>query len=241
MIQDIRTVFWIEWRQIFPRSAGLRSGWSNLAAIVLILGVFLPLQFGPQLIQSPTSAALWIWFPLMLIIFNVADSFAGERERHTLETLLASRLPDRSILIGKIAAGVIYGWGLSMICMFLGLAAMNIVHWRGKFIFYSLGTSLAIFLLSFLIGCLASEAGVLVSLRASTVRQATQTLSIGMMAIWLGFLGLSYLIPKAWKAGLLNQLRNIGISNFVILVIFILFLIDGFLFIMAHNGSGARS
>jgi len=235
MIRDIRTVLWIEWKQIFPRNEGLRSGWANLAAIVIILGIFLPLQFGTQLVRSPLAAALWIWFPLLLIIVNVSDSFAGERERHTLETLLSSRLPDRSILIGKIAAGVGYGWGISILCMFLGLAAINVIHWRGHFVFYSLGTALAILLLSFLISCLASEVGVLVSLHASTVRQATQTLGFSMMAIWLGFVGLSYILPKTLKAGISSILKGLGLSTVVILAIALFMLIDGFLFIAAQH------
>ena len=36
----------------------------------------------------------------------IADGIPGERERHTLETLLASRLSDRSILLGKVMAAV---------------------------------------------------------------------------------------------------------------------------------------
>ena len=38
------------------------------------------------------TTVMWMWFSLLLVINVVADSFAGERERHTLETLLASRL-----------------------------------------------------------------------------------------------------------------------------------------------------
>ena len=41
---------------------------------------------------------------------EVPDPLPRERERHTLETLLASRLSDRAILLGKIGAAVGFEW-----------------------------------------------------------------------------------------------------------------------------------
>ncbi len=51
----------------------------------------------------------------------ITDSIAGERERQTLETLLASRLPDRAIVLGKIIAVTLFGWGLLLLGMIPGL------------------------------------------------------------------------------------------------------------------------
>ena len=62
----------------------------------------------------------------------IADSFAGERERHTLETLLASRLSDRAILFGKIAACIAYGWLMAMLCVLVGTITENVSHWEGQ-------------------------------------------------------------------------------------------------------------
>ena len=72
--------------------------------MIAVFGVFLPLQNGASWVTSPITMVYWAWMPLMLVTGVIADSFAGERERHTLETLLASRLPDRAILLGKVAA-----------------------------------------------------------------------------------------------------------------------------------------
>ena len=72
-----------------------------------------------------------------MITAVIADSFAGERERHTLETLLASRLSDHSILFGKIAASMAYGWLISLSCILAGAITVNIVNWHGQiFIFH---------------------------------------------------------------------------------------------------------
>ena len=53
----------------------------------------------------------------MMVSSLVADSFAGERERHTLETLLASRLPDRAILAGKLLVPVAVAWGAALLAL----------------------------------------------------------------------------------------------------------------------------
>jgi ABC-type Na+ efflux pump permease subunit len=75
-------------------------------------------------------------------VFAVApDTFAGERERHTLETLLASRLSDQAILIGKLAACTSYGWLLTIITIVVGVITINAANWSGHVLFYRSATS----------------------------------------------------------------------------------------------------
>ena len=106
MIADVLTVAWKEWRELLQLGGSHRGGRFSLVILVLVFGVFLPFQSGAEWVESPATVFYWGWVPLMLVSGAVADSFAGERERHTLETLLASRLPDRAILLGKMAAAV---------------------------------------------------------------------------------------------------------------------------------------
>jgi ABC-type Na+ efflux pump permease subunit len=71
----------------------------------------------------------------------ITDSIAGERERQTLETLLASRLPDRAILLGKVAAITLLGWLLLALGALPGIlhqaltpdgaVASRLRSWRG--------------------------------------------------------------------------------------------------------------
>jgi len=95
-----------------------------------ILGIYLPWQNGPEWARTPLLPAALSWLPLLLVGALVADSFAGERERKTLETLLASRLSDRAILLGKIAALVSYGWGLALSSLVLSLLAAAAVRFQ---------------------------------------------------------------------------------------------------------------
>ena len=182
MIGDILTVALKEWKEYLAGS-GLRGGRAGLVVVLIVFGVMLPLQRGIEWLGSPMLIVAWAWVPLMLVVGVVADSFAGERERHTLETLLASRLSDRTILLGKVAAAVGYGWGSTMVMAAASIVSVNAAHWKGRVAFLPLMTAVGAPVFSFLTAMAAACAGVLVSLRAPTARQAAQMLSIAVMLL----------------------------------------------------------
>ena len=185
MLRDIQTVMWKEWKELLA-GQGLRGRWLQLLIVLGVFGIFLPYQFGHTLVTSPLSLVVWLWVPGFLVSQVIADSFAGERERHTLETLLASRLSDRAILLGKIAAAMTYGCGLSIVSLVLGLVTINLAFGQGQLIIYRPETALGILTFTLLSGGLTATLGVLVSLRAATVRQAYQVMSIAIMAVLFG-------------------------------------------------------
>jgi ABC-2 type transport system permease protein len=152
----------------------------------------------------------------------IADSFAGERERHTLETLLASRLSDRAILFGKAGAAVGYGAGLTWISLLLGLVTANLVHGQGRLLMYSLPVGAGIIALSLLGAGLAAGAGVLISLRAPSVRQAQQTLSFTiMLLLFVPVFGVQAL-PEAWKGRIFGSLVAINVNQALLVAVLIL-------------------
>jgi ABC-2 type transport system permease protein len=114
--------------------------------------------------------------PLILIGFTIPESFAGERERHTLETLLASRLPDRAILFGKLTLAIGVGWGMTLASLLVGLMVANLFHWTGELQMYRLDVLLSNVALSLLLSCLMANLGILVSLRAKSTQGAQQAL-----------------------------------------------------------------
>ncbi len=176
MITDIKTILWKEFRELFQARQGLfgRGGWISIAITVGLLGVLLPLEAGEQWVTNPLNMVWWVWVPFLMVTYIVTDTFAGERERHTLETLLASRLSDKAILFGKILSVVLYGWGIAMIGIIASLITVNIAAGGERLLIYSPNVCLALLAFSFLSSLLSSVMGVLVSLRSSTVRQAQQ-------------------------------------------------------------------
>jgi len=224
MIADIRTIIWKEWKDVLIQSGG-RAKWYPLAFLA-IFGLFLPLQTGIAWVETPVSLGFYALIPVMLVVTWVADSFAGERERGTLETLLATCLSDRSILFGKIAAVAGYAWVMALAAFLSGTVAVNIAHWRGQLVLYKPSIALGIVGLSFLTATLGANAGVLVSLRAPTVRQAQQTLGLAVFIIaWIPILGLN-IIPQAWKAVLGEWLKGGDMGSIVPIIVAALLALD---------------
>lgn len=182
-MSDIAAIVWKEWKELFAGEGRGRAGWWRMGFVVGVIGVLLPLQTGAQWVTSPLGPMLMAWLPIMLIVAIIADSFAGERERHTLETLLASRLGDRTILFGKILASVLYGLGVAAASTVLSLLVVNLVAAGDGLLLFPARTLFFLIVFAVLTAFLAAGAGVLVSLRAPTVRQAQQTLSIVTMLL----------------------------------------------------------
>jgi ABC-2 type transport system permease protein len=156
-----------------------------------MLGIYLPLQIGRALVEGPWSLVASVFIPMMMVGMMIPESFAGERERHTLGTLLASRLPDQAILFGKVAVAVGYAWGMALMLLLVSLVMVNVTHWEGQVLLYTPIMALANVALSLLMASLVAGLGVLISLRASTVQEAQQNL----MAATLFPLVLLQMIP----------------------------------------------
>lgn len=215
---DILTVLWKEWKEL-PLNAsdrGLVKGPLGILIVIGVFGVMLPLQSGRAWVDSPMALLVWGWVPILLVSNVVAQAFAGERERHTLETLLATRLPDRAILLGKVAASASYGWSVTVICLLLGLISVNVAHWDGTPLLYSPVTWLGALVLLPLIALFAANLGVLVSLRSSTVRQAQQTLGIVSMVLVFGLGYGAQALPPAWQQAAFGLLMDGGSTMVVI-------------------------
>lgn len=227
MIADILTVMWKEVKEMPYLRGGLRGGKMGLLIFIGVFGIFMPLQSGPEFVSSPIALIYWAWVPFLMVSSVIADSFAGERERHTLETLLASRLSDRAILFGKIAAAIVYGWGLTLGCILLGLVTVNIAHGKGHLLLYPVPIAIGIVVLPFLLSWLASGMGVLVSLRASTVRQAQQAFSIGFLVLFIP-LFLIPVLPEDWKMRIAQAVMatNFNVNILLAIVTAIIALLD---------------
>lgn len=163
MIEDFKTVVWKEWREHILQYGSVVKWLLSMALLVGTVGIFLPLQFGRTAVDS-VFLLTWIWMPLLVTTSSVADAIAGERERHTPETLLASRLPDRAILLGKIAVPVLQSWVAMLIAAVLALITVNLAHsdgQDGQFIMYPGPVLFGIVVIPLLAGLLIGGIGVL--------------------------------------------------------------------------------
>jgi len=233
MLTDIWTVMWKEWRELLFQRGSLRGILLSLLPSVLIFGIFLPAQVGRVWVESPTSIILWGWLAMLPVTAIIADAFAGERERHTLETLLASPLSARAILFGKVGAAVSYAWVLTFIMLIVGMITVNVVDGRGELLLYPLEIAVAGAILGLLTATLSASIGVLVSLRAATVKQAAQQLVFASIALtWLPLFGLS-LLPTGVQENLVELAKTGSTTAIFIVTVFVLIALDFGLLILA--------
>lgn len=217
-MNDIWTMIWKETKDSLFQ--GGRSALIRPLLLIGILGIGFPWRFGLQwLALTPVVMVLFLYIPYITIISFVGDAIAGERERHTLETLLASRISDRAILLGKIIVTASYAWGTALIGLLLGLIVANLSKGQGSWEFYThvdlLLEALALSLLTSLLGV---SGGVLISLRSATVRQAQQMLIVAtLVLVGGGFLALKAVPAQAISSLSLSQIWLIAMAVLAVL------------------------
>ncbi len=209
MMDDICTMIWKEWKEFFLQRGSSRKTMLISALLpVILLGIVIPWRAGPAYVDNTVALVVPALMPLLFVLVLVADSFAGERERHTLETLLGTRLSDQVILLGKVTAAVLYAWAIFVITLAVAVLGINIMYGHGRLIMFPMSRLVPTLIYDFLLAVLLSCIGVFVSLRAPTVRQAMQTLNLGfMVTVWGSFFGFQSL-PREWRIILLGALAG---------------------------------
>lgn len=74
-------------------------------------------------------APMYLIIPLMVASVIAADSFAGEKERKSLEALIYTPTTDIELLLGKLAAAWIPAWAVSLFGFVLYALVVNAAAW----------------------------------------------------------------------------------------------------------------
>ena len=230
MLTDIWTVCLKEWQEILSQRGNKWKTLLNELLILAVLAVFLPSPL--EINGEDTSASFYLWYivPFILLIAKVPDSFAGERERHTLSTLLATRLSDRTIVLSKILATAGYGWAATLITSLFSLIKSNLIALKDTPTFYSLDLFFSGLGISLLTAILIATLGVLVSFGARTVKQAQQSLVLFSLVIslipMLFIIVTSFLLPDAVNENLASILRTASSNLLVLNTMFVFAIFD---------------
>jgi len=221
MIDDILTVIWKERKSQF-RVRGSRLRFLLMLASPALLATVFPITWGPDWLAQVPPLIIAALVSVILVAVMVPESFAGEREHHTLETLLASRLPDRAILFGKLLLPMGMGWGVTLAFILWSMVMVNVVHGQGEFLFFSAPIAWGSLALSFLMASLTAGAGVLVSLRAATAQQAAQAL----MAIILIPAMLIQVVPLLFRDRIGQFIESVNGPQLLTIVVAVLAVLD---------------
>ena len=227
MHNDILTIMWKEGKGLLRYGDDRWKGIAILVTPIALFGILIPIQFRDGWLTSGWSLGVSFFTPLMLIASTIAESFAGERERHTLETLLASRLPDRAILFGKLLVSILFGWGISLLLLFVSLMVVNLFDGRSGFQGYQANILWMDILGSLLFAGFVSGLGTVISLRSATVQAASQSIVVMIFLPLLLLQAVVFLLPaflpKAAVKALLDQL---SFTNIMIVVLAVLLAVD---------------
>lgn len=183
MINDMRTVLWKEWKSLFRQPGGRLRMVLTVAIPVGYFGIIGPLQSGAGFVTEAGPWFIATVLPLLTVIMTAPDSFAGERERKTLRTLLASRLSDSAILWAKTGFAVLLGLGMMVSTLILAHIAVNLSAGSSGLVLIAADRLLYMIGVSLLLSTIAAGAAVLISLRAQTVQQAQQTLTAAFFLV----------------------------------------------------------
>lgn len=211
---DLKTVMWKESRS-WLRYQGSKARTIMTLISPLFLAIYLPIASETDWTETYWPLIMAFMVPTIIAGLTVPDSFAGEKERYTLPTLLASRLPDRAILFGKMIFGILTGTLIGLVMLVVGLIVVNIAHGQGEFLFYGPKLLVAYLAVSLLMATITTGAGVLISMRSQTAQEASQILIslLLMPPMLLGF-GATMLLNRAgdWLQNLDGDLVVLGLA-----------------------------
>jgi ABC-2 type transport system permease protein len=156
------------------------------------------------------AVPLYVLLPLMVSIASACDSFAGEKERKTLEALLYTPTTDGELLLGKLLSAWLPALGIAWGGFLLYVVTANLAAWpvMGRLWFpTTMWVILAVWVAPAVAG-LGVGAMVLISSRAQTFQGAYQLAGLVVLPIILLFVIplTGALLFSAWVLALVGLL-----------------------------------
>ncbi len=167
-----------------------------LQGLYLLLLLALTLMVMPEMFRHPSSEHLaeqgrqffdmLFWVQLLLLVFLMpaltCGSLSGERERHSLEMLLASRLGSGQLVLGKLG----FALYVLVLLIFSALPLASIAFFLGG---VTLGKALESYFELAVFGALAACVGLFASAREKRSNYATVQ---AYLAVLVGSMGLPF-------------------------------------------------
>lgn len=244
-MSEVGTVVWKEWREHFLRRG--RPSRTVVATLVLVVlgGLVAPLVIGlsfsrflsaREVVEIVAGIGLFAtaFQGMVLNVSLIIDAFAGERERHTLESLLASPLSDRAILVGKILAIQLFVLVASLVEVVSQQGILLILFGAPGWGY--LPVLVAGPILAGLVGLLIGSIGAMVGMRVATVKAGQQVMAYILLPVY--FLpGLGNILLQSTPPGraILAYYALVGPQLFVLTVMGLLLTVDVLLLALARR------
>lgn len=207
-------MIWKEWQELNGQLSKRRANRWVGVALFFVTGTMLRLSSESSWTDGTTVLLFWLMIPYLFTSQMIADSFAGERERHTLETLLASPLPDRAIYYGKLLTPTLVVWVGIQLWILYTLLVFNLSAFGDGVQMFMLEVVISGPILSFLMALTISAVGVLASLHAPSVQSAQTRIGMILMVIFAVPLvagGVVFTLPAEQIQAIIDALSSLGL------------------------------
>jgi ABC-type Na+ efflux pump permease subunit len=158
----------------------------------------IPMNFFPDFTNGQRATLFFVYLvismflliiPVILPVYIAADSFAGERERRTIQQLLSTPLTDSEILLGKMLTSLIPTLITTYLCILSTTTIINLSWWLNygvfQVVFPNLPMLIELIALYPLLAFFGTLTMVWVSTRAGKVMEATQVGGIVVVPVLL--------------------------------------------------------
>jgi ABC-type Na+ efflux pump permease subunit len=163
----------------------LTSNWEQLEEVGKML-----------VVMSIFSQFFILLVPVMISSFIAADAIIGEKERRTIEVLLALPMTDQEILLGKILGSIIPAVVSTWIFAIPHVLIVDILTYKplGILLLPDLRFILFVSLFTPLLGFITVTFIIMISSRVANTRDAQQVTGILVLPIILLIIGQMYLV-----------------------------------------------
>ena len=167
----------------FGDCSSRRGGIVQAVILVVGLGFLGPrADIGGWSSGAPLSIAFFAFIPGVAAASMAADAFAGERERRTLETLLATPVSEGVLLAGKALASIVFGTIVGILGLLAATVSVRAITGTGFVpslhqVAGALGAALAS-------SSLMAATAIVVSIFVPVARATQQIISVGTMVVY---------------------------------------------------------
>jgi ABC-2 type transport system permease protein len=195
---------------LMPKNGVMGDIQSMLAPLQAMLTGYDEAQIAVVYLLVYMAVPLYLLLPLLVSIAGACDSFAGEKERKTLEALLYTPTTDWELLLGKLLSAWLPALGIAWGGFLLYIVMANLAAWpvMGRLFFpTTMWLILAVWVAPAVAG-LGVGAMVLISSRAQTFQGAYSLGGLVVLPVLLPLVMMlsGALLFSAWVLALLGLL-----------------------------------
>lgn len=200
-MSDIRTVIEKEWREQYRRGSkftgqfwltvtvfpllALGAGVAGIVIAYVLAKDGLPVELTSMI---PPFAAIAVMQLLGTVSMQMGlDTIAGERERHTLDTLLSTPISTRDLFLGKLLLPTLIAFAIGQtIVVLLGLVTTVLFGWWALLWMVAAMAGILFTLVPNMIGGVAFA--MIFSARSESIKAAQQKMGLAMIPFYVIFM-----------------------------------------------------